>query len=355
MINDGNIIKGRGSQQRADNKFSKEQYCREHEEGLDLPPEVSAKTKLIEVFPKTIINKVDSPDLKIEYSLNPYQGCEHGCIYCYARNSHAYWGYEPAMDFESKILYKPKAAELLEKAFMKKSWEGHPVMLSGNTDCYQPAERKLQINRSLIKVFLKFKNPLGIITKNHLILRDLDLLKEMAEQELVHVYHSITTQDEALRRKMEPRTSSSYWRLKSIEKLSEAGIPVGVMIAPIIPGLNSHEIPSIAKAAADAGALSIRHTTVRLNGAIAEIFNDWLRKQFPDRASKIIHQIESMHGGKLNDSSYGRRMKGSGNHAKIIDQLIRYSEKRHIPNSAMPAYNREAFCRPGESMKIAGL
>jgi len=355
MINDEKIINGRGAQQKADNPYLEANYSRDEIEGVDLEPEIDRKTSFLETHPKSIVNRVDSPDLKIEYSLNPYQGCEHGCIYCYARNSHMYWGYEAGIDFESKVLYKANASELLSSFFMKKSWKARPIMLSGNTDCYQPIEAKLKLSRSLIEVFNRFQNPLGVITKNHLICRDIDLLRAMAEKDLVHVYLSLTTLDEDLRRRMEPRTSSSKNRLKAIEELSNAGIPTGVMLAPIIPGLNSHEIPALAKAAADAGAKVIRHTTVRLNGSIADIFNDWLEKQFPDRADKVKHQIAELHGGKLNDSHFGRRMKGSGKLAEMISQLVKQSESRNISKPGLGDYNLSAFFRPGESLQIPGL
>ncbi len=355
MINDGKIIKGRGSQQKAENKFNRDQYVREFEEGLDLEPEINTSTQLIEVHPKTIVNKVDSPDLGLNYSINPYQGCEHGCIYCYARNSHMYWGYEPAMDFESKILYKPKAAKLLEEWLQKKSWKPNAIMLSGNTDCYQPIEAKLKLTRSLLKVFQLYKNPVGLITKNALICRDIDILRELAKEDLVHIFISLTSLDESLRRIMEPRTSTSKMRLSTIELLSNEGIPVGIMAAPIIPGLNSHEIPKIAEAASNAGARIMRHTVVRLNGSIAPIFCDWLKKHFPDRYNKVIHQIEELHGGKLNDSNFGRRIKGDGNIAEMIRQLIKQSEKKFFKDQKMPEYNLGAFQLPGQSLRIPGL
>ena len=355
MIRDENSIKGRGSQLRADNAFAKDIYCREHEEGIDLDVELNTKTKFIPVHPKTIVNKVDSPDLPLRYSMNPYQGCEHGCIYCYARNSHMYWGYEPALEFESKILFKENAAQLLRANFMKKSWQVDPIMLSGNTDCYQPLERVKKISRSLIAVCAEFGNPLGIITKNQLILRDIDILGEMAQSDLVHVYISLTSLDDELRSKMEPRTSTAKNRLKTIQQLSEAGIPVGVMLAPIIPGLNSHEIPELAKSAASAGASVIRHTMVRLNGSIGPIFMDWLQKTYSNKANKVINQIKDQHGGELNDSVFGRRMKGDGKMASLITQLVKKSERKYIKEAVMPNYNMKAFHRPGENDRLEGF
>jgi DNA repair photolyase len=355
MLNDENPIKGRGAQLKSDNRFLSQSYCVEHEEGIDELPELDKPTSYLEIFPKSIVNRVDSPDLPMQWSMNPYQGCEHGCIYCYARNSHMYWGYESGLDFESKILVKQQAAELLRSTFMKKSWKAEPIMLSGNTDCYQPIERKLKITREVLKVFAQFKNPVGIITKNYLISRDIDILQELAKEQLIHANITITSLDEDLRRKMEPRTSTAKMRLKAIEMLASAGIPVAVMIAPVIPGLNSPEIPEIVKAAADAGASKVRHTFVRLNGSIGEIFKDWLSKTYPGRAKKVLNQIASAHGGKLNDSDFGRRMRGEGNISNMITQMIRKSESRYMAGREILPYNLNAFQRPGETMTIPGL
>ena len=219
--------------------------------------------------------------------MNPYQGCEHGCIYCYARNTHEYWGYSAGLDFERKIIAKPNAPQLMEKQFMNKNWVVSPIMFSGNTDCYQPIERKMKITRQMLEVLLNFRHPAGMITKNDLIIRDIDILQELAKLNLIHVMVSITSLNNDLRLKMEPRTVTAKNRLKVIETLNKAGIPVGVMTAPIIPGLNSDEIPDLIKAAADHGADSAGYTIVRLNGSIAEIFKDWIYKNFPDRAEKV--------------------------------------------------------------------
>ncbi len=237
----GEPIKGRGAQFNTDNKFQQAHYTLEHEEGVDeLPP--LPNRQLIREFPRTIISKSSSPDLRMMYSINPYQGCEHGCVYCYARNAHEYWGYSAGLDFESKIMVKPEAPQLLERHFQKRSWQPAAIALSGNTDCYQPVERELKITRQLLKVFLRYGNPVGIITKNVLIERDLNLLRELAADRLVHVYFSINSLDESLRRVMEPRTAAATKRLATMEKLSAAGVPCGVMVAPMIPGLNDHEI-----------------------------------------------------------------------------------------------------------------
>src|SRR5882762_2828728 len=275
-------FKGRGAQIKTENKFLKAQYVARHIEGLDEPLLESPQTQLFHENLKKIVNKVDSPDLGMMYSMNPYQGCEHGCVYCYARNTHEYYGYSAGLDFETKIIVKKNAARILEQQILHKNWNAVPIMLSGNTDCYQPQERKFGITRSILKVMANYRHPVSIISKNSLILRDIDILQDLASQNLVHVYISVTTLNEELRRLMEPRTASGIKRLKTVEALSRAGIPTGIMNAPIIPGLNHHEIAQILKAAADHGALTAGMTMVRLNGSIGKIFEDWLRKTFPD-------------------------------------------------------------------------
>ena len=331
-------LKGRGAQINPSNRFDKFVYDENPAHSLD-NDENQIKTKYIEVHPKTILNKVDSPDIPLEYSMNPYQGCEHGCVYCYARNTHPYWGYSAGLEFEQKILYKKNAAELLEKKLQHPNWKAAPIMLSGNTDCYQPAEKELKITRSILEVFWKYRHPVGIITKNSLVLRDLDILKKLNEHKLVHVAISITTFDEKLRQFIEPRTSSVNGRLKTVEELSKAGIPVMVMIAPIIPGLNEHEILGIAAEVANRGALSIGSTMVRLNGDVALIFEDWLQKNYPDRAGKIINKIKSCHDGNLGDSRFGKRMSGEGNIAKIINSQIKLARKKYFSDRSTPPYN----------------
>ena len=344
---DQEYFKGRGAQIKTGNKFLKASYVTDHIEGLDEPLLETPATQIFFDTPKKIVNKVDSTDLSMMYSMNPYQGCEHGCIYCYARNTHEYYGFSAGLDFESKIIVKKNAAALLEQQLLSKNWNAVPIMLSGNTDCYQPQERKFEITRSMLKVLANYRHPIGLITKNSLILRDLDLLQDLAKDNLVHVYISITTLDENLRRLMEPRTASAIKRLKTVEELSKAGIPVGVMNAPIIPGLNHHEIPGVLKAASDHGALNVGMTVVRLNGSIGKIFEDWLRKNFPDRFEKVWNQISSFHGGNVNDSQFGRRMSGEGNIADAIHQLYRASKKKYFSGKQMPAYDLTKFRKGG--------
>ena len=336
-------IKGRGAQHQVSNRFlihSHEMrddflnYCAiEGEEAVDV------KTTFIDTFPKTIVNKVTSPDVGLEYSLNPYQGCEHGCVYCYARNSHEYWGYGAGLDFEQKILVKRNAVELLEQKLKSKSWKAAPIVLSGNTDCYQPVEKKLKITRSLLQLFLKYKHPVGIITKNSLIQRDLDLLQELAKDNLVRVNLSITSLNEKTRRLLEPRTATIAKRLQTVEKLHERGVPVNVMMAPIIPSINSHEILPLVKAVAERGACGVGYTMVRLNGAIGEVFTEWIRKTMPDRADRVLHQIAECHNGNLNDSRFGARMKGDGTIAEQVAQQFAIARKMYMSNRERPSLN----------------
>lgn len=344
--NKDEYFKGRGSQVKTKNPFLKQEYVTEHIEALDEPLLVNPKTQIFYEHPKNIVNKIDSPDVGPGYSMNPYQGCEHGCVYCYARNTHHYWGFSAGIDFESKIIVKENAAEVLEKTFRNPKWQPQAIMLSGNTDCYQPLERKLGITRKILEVCLKYKHPVSIITKNSLVLRDLDLLTQLAAHHLVCVNVSLTTLNEELRQMMEPRTASSARRLHVIKTMSDNKIPVRVMTAPIIPGLNSHEIPALIAAAAEHGASSAGYTIVRLNGALAEIFEDWIRKAFPDRADKVLRQIAECHGGQLNDSRFGARMKGEGNVAKSIAALFRLAVSGNMKGRSIMPLNTAAFFRP---------
>src|SRR5882757_1115522 len=245
--------RGRGAQYNPKNRFMKNELVREHVEGIDDWTESSPATQYIEQEAKSIVNKVDSPDVGMWYSMNPYAGCEHGCIYCYARNSHEYWGYSAGLDFEQKIIVKKNAPALLRKFLMNPKWECLPISLSGNTDCYQPAEQKYRLTRQLLEVCNEFNQPVGMITKNAGMLRDKDLLQEMAKKSLVSILVSITSFNEDLRQKMEPRTTTAKQRLRLIKELSDAGIRMGAMMGPMIPGLNEHEMQRIMKAAAENG------------------------------------------------------------------------------------------------------
>ncbi|MCW3462093.1 PA0069 family radical SAM protein [Chitinophaga nivalis] len=344
--------KGRGAQVNPRNKYLKDEYAQEYAEGIDEWWQADVPTQIFEEHAKKLVNKVDSPDVGMWYSMNPYQGCEHGCIYCYARNSHQYWGLSAGLDFERKIIVKHNAPELLRKFLDNKNWVPKPISLSGNTDCYQPVERKMWLTRQLLEVALEYKQPVGIITKNSLVLRDRYLLQQLAQEKLVCVYLSVTTLQEELRQKMEPRTATAAQRLKVVKELSDLGIPVGVMTAPIIPGLNDHEIPRLLEMAAANGARFAGYTVVRLNDAVKIIFNDWLYKNFPDRADKVWHHIESMHDGHVNDSEFGRRMRGSGNIADIIKQQFRLHVKKNGLNQERFEFNTTAFRRPSSQLSL---
>lgn len=347
-----NYQKGRGAQFNPHNRFEQKDYVKQHDEGIDDWEDQPQKTTFIIGHPKSIVNKVDSPDLGMAYSLNPYQGCEHGCTYCYARNSHEYWGFSAGLDFERKIIVKKDAPELFKKFLEKKSWDASTISISGNTDCYQPAERRYRITRQLLEIALEYKQPIGMITKNALILRDKDILSEMAKLNLVSTYLSINSLNEDLRSKMEPRTATSKQRLKVIEELSNAGIPTGVVVAPLVPGLSDHEIPSILKAAANAGARSAGYTVVRLNGAIAGIFEDWLKKNYPDRFEKVWHSIQSCHAGKVNDSRFGDRMRGDGNIAQMISDNFKLHCRINHLNETRIELNSSLFQVPKVQLRL---
>lgn len=331
-------IKGRGAQMRPVNRFDKYQDSDEQLYSW-IQEEKDTRTKYVAVKPKSIVNSVNSPDLNFAYSINPFQGCEHGCVYCYARNTHNYWGYSAGIDFEQTVLVKQNAANLLTHKLRSKSWEAQPIMLSGNTDCYQPIEKKLGITRDLLKVFWRYRHPVQIITKNDLILRDLDYLKLLASENLVQVAISVTSLDDDLRSIMEPRTSTIGKRLNAIKVLAENGIPVIAMLAPIIPNINDHEIFDMMKAVAEAGAYDVKYVLVRLNGDVATIFKDWAKKNFPDRADKIIKRIEDCHGGQTNDSRFGTRMRGEGVYADMINRQFKIARLKFLKPQPVPKLN----------------
>ena len=324
-----NHIKGQGAQRNVKNRF--EQYSYEPEDW-----EIEkTNTQIIEVFPKTIVNAVKSPDLPMEYSLNPYQGCEHGCSYCYARPTHEYWGFSAGIDFERKIMVKKNAPELLEKFFRKRNYIPKTIMLSGNTDCYQPIERELEITRKILEVCLAYRHPVSILSKNALVLRDLDLFIKMNELNLISVALSIPTMNEDLRRKMEPRTSSAIKKLEALKILKENNIPTGAMIAPIIPGLNSDETLNIIKEISETGADWFGYTLIRLNDTVEPVFVKWLETSFPDRKDKVISLIKQMRGGKLGEKRYFERYKGEGSIAEMIHNTIEIGRNKYFRDRKM--------------------
>jgi len=345
-------LAGRGAQFNTRNRFLNNETTKEHIEGIDDWEESNVPTQYMEQESKTIVNKVESPDVGMSYIMNPYAGCEHGCIYCYARNVHEYWGYSAGLDFERKIIVKKNAPQLLRKFLMNKEWDATPIMLSGNTDCYQPAEQKYRLTRGLLEVCNEFNQPVGILTKNSRILKDKDVLQEMAKKKIVSAMVSITSFNEDLRRVMEPRTTTARQKLKVINELSSAGVRMGIMMGPMIPGLNEHEMQRIMKEAKDNGATFTAYTFIRLNGAIKLLFHDWLYNNFPDRADKVWHLVEQSHDGKVNDSRWGVRMRGEGSIAQLVAQQYKKYGKLYGMNAEEWSLNRKLFRRPGEQAKL---
>jgi len=296
-----------------------------------------------------------SPDIPFDASLNPYRGCEHGCAYCYARPTHEYLGYSAGLDFETKILVKEAAPALLRKELSARRWKPQVVALSGVTDAYQPLERRLELTRRCVEVFTEFRNPITIITKNALVTRDLDLFERLAEDHAVSVSLSITTLDPELQRSLEPRASAPHERLRAIEKLAEAGIPTSVMVAPIIPGLTDSETPAILEAAASAGASSAGHIVLRLPHGLRELFDDWLLTHRPLRRDKVLHRLESLRGGKLNDPRFGSRMRGEGLFAEQIRDVFSLWARKHGLDGPPPPLSTASFRRPGGAQLELGL
>jgi DNA repair photolyase len=294
---------------------------------------------------RTLLATNSSPDVGFDTSLNPYRGCAHGCVYCFARPMHEYLGYSAGLDFETKILVKNDAPALLRKALSKPSWKPRVVSIGAATDPYQPVERRLRLTRRCIEVFAEFRNPIGIVTKGSLVARDVDLLADMAEDRTALVHVSITSLDDSLRRVLEPRAASPGKRLATVEALAEAGVPVGVLVAPVIPGLTDSEIPRLVQAAADAGAQSVGHITLRLPHGVKDLFGDWLERHFPERKHKVLNRIRELRGGRLNDPRYHSRFRGSGVFGEQIEQLFQLAVRRaDLPG--LPKLSTEAFRRP---------
>jgi len=307
------------------------------------------KTTLIRDRSRTIITTNDSPDLGFNRSINPYRGCEHGCIYCYARPSHAWWGYSAGLDFESVIFFKPDGASLLEKAFRKPGYRPEPLVIGANTDPYQPVERRLRITRSLLEICLKFRHPVSLITKSAGVLRDLDLLGELAASGLARAAVSLTTLDGKLARDMEPRAAAPARRLEAIKALSAAGVPVTVMTAPVIPGLNDHEIEALLEAAAGAGAGSAGYVLLRLPLEVRDLFEDWLKRARPGRAAKVMSLVRQTHGGRDYDARWHVRGTGEGPVAQLIAQRFRAAVRRFGLNAPQPKLRCDLFERPLET------
>ena len=309
------------------------------------------ETQFYRDLTKTIIARNDSPDVGFETSVNPYRGCEHGCIYCFARPTHEYLGMSAGLDFESKIMVKANAPKLLEAELSSPKWKPQVLVMSGVTDPYQPVERKLRITRGCLEVLAKFRNPLAIITKNRLVTRDIDLLSELARVNASAVNVSVTSLDPELQRVLEPRTSSPNARLEAIKTLSDAGIPVGVMVAPIIPGLTDHEVPRIVEACAKAGAQFAGYTIVRLPWAIAPLFEHWLDEHFPDKKEKVLSRLRHIRNGKINDARWGFRTKGEGIFAEQIRSMFEVSCRR-FGIGDRPELSTAAFRRVTPQMEL---
>jgi DNA repair photolyase len=341
--NPGGGMKGRGASWNPQNRFETLSYV--VDEDAERDDGGAPRTIYMRDPTRTIIATNDSPDVGFEASVNPYRGCEHGCIYCFARPTHEYLGFSAGLDFESKILVKEDAPTLLWDELNKKSWVPKTIAISGVTDPYQPIERKLGITRGCLAVLAEFRNPVGIITKNHLVTRDVDLLTELAHFHATRVFVSITTLDAGLARIMEPRTSSPELRLDAVRTLSQAGVPVGVMVAPVVPGITDHEMPKILEAAREAGAKWAGFVVLRLPWAVAPLFERWLEEHFPDRKEKVLNRVRDLRGGKLYDPKWGVRGRGEGIFAEQIAALFEVACRKHHLNEEDRELSTEHFRR----------
>lgn len=344
-VNSEKPIHGRGTASSIPNRFEQQHTERDDDwqEEEPLP-----RTQFLRDTSASAIATNNSPDIPFDASINPYRGCEHGCIYCYARPTHEYLGFSAGLDFESKILVKHDAPVLLRRELNAPGWKPKAISISGVTDPYQPAERRFRLTRSILEVLLEFRNPVGIVTKNHLVTRDIDLLSQFAAFNGTAVFVSVTSLNPELTGVMEPRTSRPQRRLAAIEQLAKAGIPVGVMVAPVIPGLTDHEVQAILRAAADHGARWAGTTLVRLPLAVAPLFEEWLGHHFPDRKDKVLNRIRSIRGGSLNNSTFGDRMKGDGAFAEAHRQLFRQTCNRLGLNRDKLEFSTAAFRRSQE-------
>jgi len=344
-------LPGRGTAANPENR-----YERIH---VEADPEVEGGDPTPTLFyrdaSRSALAENESPDVGFRFSLNPYRGCEHGCIYCYARPTHEYLSFNAGLDFERRIMVKHDAPDLLRRTFRSPRWQPEVVALSGNTDCYQPVERRLQLTRRCLEVFVEFLNPVGIVTKSALVARDVDLLSALAVHRAASVCVSITTLRGNLARRMEPRAAQPERRLDAIRQLAAAGVPVGVMVAPVVPGLTDEEIPRILEAAAAAGARSASWVLLRLPKPVDELFTGWLAEHFPERRERVLGRIRECRAGSLSDARFGRRMRGTGVYAEQISALFRTAAKRNGLDRPLPSLNTGAFRRPaqtGEQLRL---
>ncbi|HWO43888.1 MAG TPA: PA0069 family radical SAM protein [Candidatus Eisenbacteria bacterium] len=343
-------LRGRGSASNPRNRFEPVERVPEFFDELDETS--SPETRFYPDGSKSIIAYNDSPDVGFDASINPYRGCEHGCVYCYARPTHEYLGFSSGLDFETKIMVKENAPELLRRELQSPKWKPQVLALSGVTDCYQPVEKKRGLTRGCLEVLLEFRNPVVIVTKNHLVTRDIDLLSELARYRCVGVTISLTTLDPQLSARMEPRASRPARRLAAIEMLARAGIPVGYLQAPMIPGLTDAEAPAIARAAARAGATFAGYVALRLPYAVKSLFEAWLAQHYPERKDKILNRIRSIRGGKLNEPNFNSRMRGEGVYAEQMAELFRLACKKAGIGKRWPDLTTEHFRRPSSSPQL---
>lgn len=343
MKSDQPPIRGRGATANPVNRFERIEYTAAEEFPAEGRP---LRTQFFRDDARSVISHNMSPDIPYEVSLNPYRGCEHGCAYCYARPTHEYLGLSAGLDFETRILVKENAPALLERELFSPNWVPREVAISGVTDPYQPVERRLRLTRRCIEVFAKFRNPISIVSKNQLVTRDADLLVPLARVNAVAVFISITTLDLALNRVLEPRSSLPAQRLAAVNVLAQVGVPVGVLVAPVIPALTDEEVPAILQAAADAGAKYAGFTPLRLPHAVAPLFEQWLEQHLPRRKEKILNRIRAMRGGALNDPRFGHRMRGEGPFARQIASLFDVARRKAGLSETGPGLSVEAFRRP---------
>lgn len=344
---------GRGAGSNPPNRF--ERVSLERDADWDPEQDPAPRTQFLRDNSQSIITYNKSPDISFDASINPYRGCEHGCSYCYARNSHEFLGFSAGLDFETKIVVKEDAPNLLRKELSSRKWQPQLLAMSGVTDCYQPVERRLQLTRRCLAVLAEFRNPVCIITKNHLVTRDLDLLRDLASHNAVEVHLSINSLDSDLARRLEPRASSPKHRLAAVAALAKAGIPVGVLVAPIIPALNEHEIARVLEEAGKAGAGWAGMEILRLPLTVAPIFQEWLEHNEPGKASKVLNRIRSLRGGKLNDPRFGARMRGQGIFAEQMRQMFEVACRKAGLSGNAPQLSVSAFRRPPGNQMELGL
>jgi DNA repair photolyase len=339
--------KGRGALSNREGRFEKDTH-ESYDDGWDIPEEGLSRlpTTLMEDSSRSIIARNDSPDIGFSQSINPYRGCEHGCIYCYARPSHAYLGLSPGLDFETRLLYKPEAAELLKKELGRPGYRCSPIALGTNTDCYQPAERKLRITRGILKVLAEHRHPCTIVTKSTLVERDLDLLAPMAQEGLAAVFISVTSLNPDVKRTLEPRAASPTARLVTMETLSSAGVPVGVMAAPVIPAVTDHEMEHILEQAQSRGARRAGYVLLRLPREVEGLFTEWLQNHAPGKTEHVLSLLRQSHGGKAYDARFGERMRGHGPYADMLAMRFRTACKRLRLNQKDFTLDTSLFTRP---------